>query len=253
MPHLKPLIAVSALLVASGCSTLSGGRGERADVTDLDIALQKSKEESAILAAEVSRLKSENARLANMMLALERETDEARARSEEAAAVVAAANEAEPALPDTPTIVAPPPNEEVIVAEADAPVLRNADVSFEEAPRLVQPQFASAEVVFENEAVGEIETASVLFGVHLASYREIVEAREGWRQLQRENPDELGLLEPRVEEVDLPGKGIFFRLVGGGFSSQAKAGELCGQLKAKGMFCSVAGFSGQRLSLADAG
>jgi hypothetical protein len=77
------------------------------------------------------------------------------------------------------------------------------------------------------------------------------EARSGWRQLQRENPDELGLLEPRVEGVSVAGKGDFLRLVGGGFASRDKAESLCGQLKEKGLFCSVTSFEGERLSLAE--
>ena len=116
-----------------------------------------------------------------------------------------------------------------------------------EAPRLVQPTFASTDDVFENEAIDDIQTASVLFGVHLASYRKVEEAREGWRILQRENPDELGLLEPRIETVNLAEKGVFMRLIGGGFASQEKANELCAQLKLKGLYCSVAGFKRRSL------
>ena len=123
----------------------------------------------------------------------------------------------------------------------------------ETSPRLVQPTFASDETVFENEAEGDIQTESVLFGVHLASYRQMEEARAGWRQLQRENPEELGLLEPRVEGVTVEGKGDFLRLIGGGFASQEKAMTLCAQLKARGLFCSVASFEGERLSLAQNG
>ena len=105
--------------------------------------------------------------------------------------------------------------------------------------------------MFENEAEGDIKTQSVLFGVHLASYRKMDEARAGWRQLQRENPEELGLLEPRVEEISVEGKGQFLRLIGGGFASRDKAEALCGQIKAKGLFCTVESFEGERLSLAE--
>jgi flagellar basal-body rod protein FlgF len=38
------------------------------------------------------------------------------------------------------------------------------------------------------------------------------EARTGWRKLQRENPDELGLLEPRIEGVDVEGPGYETRV-----------------------------------------
>jgi hypothetical protein len=90
-------------------------------------------------------------------------------------------------------------------------------------------------------------------GVHLASYRHREQAQEGWRQLQRENPDELGLLEPRIIAVTIPEKGDFLRLIGGGFSSQEKAAALCTNLKQKGVFCTVSGFEGDRLALGGAG
>jgi hypothetical protein len=115
----------------------------------------------------------------------------------------------------------------------------------------VQPTFSSSEQTFENEAHGDIKLSSVLWGVHLASYRRAEEAGAGWRKLQRDFPDELGLLEPRIEKVTIDGKGEFLRLVGGGFSSREKARALCATLAAKGVFCRVASFGGDRLSLAD--
>ncbi|HXI86559.1 MAG TPA: SPOR domain-containing protein, partial [Parvularculaceae bacterium] len=122
------------------------------------------------------------------------------------------------------------------------------------APRLVQPSFASdTDTVFENEApdnVG-IKTTSVLYGVHLASYRRIADAEAGWRKLQRENPDELGLLEPRIEWITIDGRGEFVRLIGGGFSSRDKAEQLCLRLRAKKVYCAVRDFDGQRLSMND--
>ncbi len=72
-------------------------------------------------------------------------------------------------------------------------------------------------------------------------------------RLQRENPDELGLLEPRIEQITVPERGKFLRLIGGGFSSEEKAAALCASLKQKGLFCSVTGFNGDRLPLAKSG
>lgn len=201
----------------------------------------------ASLEAEVARLKSQNARLANEVLALQREKDRAANAQDEAPDETAEAS-----LPPAPQVIeeriTPPA---AVVDDAASPALAQSDVPVQNAPRLVQPAFASNETVFENEAEGEIRTESVLFGVHLASYRKMEEARAGWRQLQRENPDELGLLEPRVEGVTVEDKGDFLRLIGGGFSSRDKAEALCAQLKAKDMFCSVASFEGERLSLAE--
>jgi hypothetical protein len=209
----------------------------------------------ASLEAEVARLQSQNARLTNDLLAMRRERDRASAET------VKPAEDAADNLPPKPEIIADnagaadkdAPRPKAVVDDAASPALAKTDVPVETSPRLVQPTFASNETVFENEAEGDIQTESVLFGVHLASYRHMEEARAGWRQLQRDNPEELGLLEPRVETVTIEGKGKFLRLIGGGFAARDKAEALCGQLKENGLFCSVASFEGERLSLAKNG
>ena len=249
MPMIRMFALVGAMAILSACSTISGGGSGSASAVAATDDLVASQEKAAELEVEVSRLKSENARLANLILALERARDD---REEEEEIAKLEASKPAPrriANSEPESIAVPPVNEAAVVAEAAAPDIRETDVPLEQAPRLVQPNFVSTEAVYENEAVGEIETESVLFGVHLASYREIPEAQEGWRKLQRENPEELGLLEPRVERITLPGKGEFLRLIGGGFSSDAKAADLCDLLKAKGLFCSVSGFGGDPLSL----
>lgn len=200
----------------------------------------------ASLEEEVAKLKTQNARLANEVLALQRERDRTALNEAQKAAELAAA------LPPKPEILTEDRSQpNAVVDDAASPALAKTDVPVQTSPRLVQPTFASEPTVFENEAEGDIKTQSVLFGVHLASYRKMDEARAGWRQLQRENPEELGLLEPRVEEISVEGKGQFLRLIGGGFASRDKAEALCGQIKAKGLFCTVESFEGERLSLAE--
>jgi len=257
VPMIKVIVAFAAMIALSACSTLSGKSAGLPNEGAVE-AFAQNEIKTAALEVEITRLKSENARLANQILGLQRQRDvkssealEAANADEETDAPAGGDANTEPKLPNV--VFVPPVSDEVVVAETDAPELRSAGVPVEDAPRLVQPEFSAAETVFENEAVGEIETQSVLFGVHLASYRHLKEAREGWRKLQRENPDELGLLEPRIETVDLSEKGIFLRLIGGGFSSETKAGVLCNNLKGKGLFCTVSGFAGERLSLAGAG
>lgn len=237
---------IAAFSLLSACASFPGGGGEAPELSETEAAAEAMK--VASLEAEVARLKSQNARLANEVLALQRERD--RVASAEVAPDNAADETPEPSLPPAPEAVnREQPN--AVVDDAASPALAQTDVPVQTSPRLVQPTFASNETVFENEADGEIKTESVLYGVHLASYRKMEEARAGWRQLQRENPDELGLLEPRVEDVTVKDKGRFLRLIGGGFSARDKAEALCAQLKTKGMFCSVAGFEGERLSLAE--
>lgn len=240
---LKRSVAVAFLSALSACASFPGG-GETAGASPEE--METAQVQLASLQAEVAKLKSQNARLTNEVLALKRERD---ALEDVAMNSDAGADNLPPA--PVPLKEEPAPKSKAVVDDAASPALAKSEVPVENSPRLVQPTFASDETVFENEADGEIKTESVLFGVHLASYRQLEEARAGWRQLQRENPDELGLLEPRIEPISIEGKGDFLRLVGGGFSSREKAEALCAQLKAKGMFCSIAGFEGERLSLSE--
>ncbi|NNE42529.1 MAG: SPOR domain-containing protein [Marinicaulis sp.] len=248
------IFIISAILVTSACSSL-GGSEKSAAITEAAPS-PEAQERIAALEVEVSRLKSDNARLVATLLEKTRENEKlARNATEENAPADLQAqqqtNGPRQVVELSPTLTPPPPiRESRSVGNAAAPQMDDTDVPVEEAPRLVQPTFASTEEVYESEANGEIETQSVLFGVHLASYRKVEEAREGWRKLQRDNPDELGLLEPRVVQVNIPEKGVFMRLIGGGFSSQGKAMALCQSLKKKSLYCSVSGFEGERLSLA---
>ncbi|WP_425407951.1 SPOR domain-containing protein [Hyphococcus sp.] len=241
---------LSAFCLLSACATFSGADEDVAPaVSETETAAQTMK--VAALEAEVARLQSQNARLANEVLAMQRERDRTAAAAQAMADDEADAA-AQASLPPAPEIVDDKKETSTaVVDDAASPALEQSDVPVQTAPRLVQPTFASNETVFENEADSEIVTESVLFGVHLASYRKMDEARAGWRQLQRQNPDELGLLEPRVETIQVKDKGLFLRLIGGGFSERDKAISLCAQLKTRGMFCSVESFEGERLSLAE--
>ncbi len=241
------------MLLLSGCSTLTDGwSGSNAD---LDGAVQAAELRTAELEVEVAQLKSDKELLATQLEELQRENDKLAANDDDPSAAddatgiadaTALAN-AELKLRDGATAGG------AVVEAADGSAIASGAAPVAPAPRMVQPTFASTDAVFENEADSDIETASVLFGVHLASYRKDAEARDGWRKLQRQNPDELGLLEPRIERVRLKDKGVFLRLIGGGFSSQEKAAALCASLQQKGLFCSVSGFNGKRLSLLENG
>ncbi|NOX83792.1 MAG: hypothetical protein GXP06_12570 [Alphaproteobacteria bacterium] len=248
------VLRISALmLLLSGCSTLTDRWGSANG--DVDGMVQVAELRTAELEVEVAQLKSDKELLASQLEELQRENDKLAAVDEDTSAADEAAKLAEAtALANSELklrdgAVA----SSAIVEAADGAAIANGSAPVAPAPRLVQPTFASTDAVFENEAGGDIETASVLFGVHLASYRKVREARDGWSKLQRQNPDELGLLEPRIERVRLKGKGVFLRLIGGGFSSQEKAAALCASLQQKGLFCSVSGFNGKRLSQLETG
>lgn len=254
----KRLAAACLLLSAQGCATLLGK-------PDPDVVAQQGEElrlaqaRASDLQSEVAKLSAENAELKTKVADLEAKSMKLAAGATQPPAAKAgsdsllkdgppstlAANDARPSTaPPAPVVAAP-----------NADVANNGDpVPVDNSPRLVQPSFASTETIFENEAASpEIKLTSVLWGVHLASYKHPDDASSGWAKLQRENPDELGLLEPRIERVNVEGKGEYLRLVGGGFSSREKAKALCDRLQGKGVFCRIATFGGDRLSMLDVG
>ncbi len=232
------MAATAAALALAACSTVGGDK--HADITGDSVdEVNWTDVRTAELETEVAELKAKNAEL-------EKQLVELKAANEEAAATAAPAADEADAAPNAraETVIA--------AAEADRALADAPAKPVQPSPRLVQPSFASGqETVFENEANGALKMSSVLFGVHLASYRVEEDAKAGWRKLQRENPNELGLLEPRIEQVTIEGRGDFIRLIGGGFSARDKAEALCATLKAKGLFCGVTSFGGERLSFAD--
>ena len=247
----RSIVLVVGLILVSACSTMSKDNASKIAAPAGEEGAAQAR--VADLEVEVARLKSDNARLMARLLEIKREneklaaTNEAAPSAQDSQQPVVEAN-----LRDRPSLAVPTPAPQpnAVVEEAASPDLKNGDVPVASAPRMVQPTFASTDAVFENEAGGdEIETQSVLFGVHLASYRRAADARTGWAKLQRDYPDELGLLEPRIRAISIPGKGDFLRLIGGGFSSREKAAALCASLKDKGFYCAVTSFEGQRLSL----
>ena len=243
----KLALLIGAAAILAACSTFSGGSDAAKQADDAysnprDIEIQ----------TKLARLQTENARLANRVLELQRENDKLRQSTAAAQAKAETGAESEPTAAPAETAVAlrePQVLKQPVVDNPETPEMTGAEVPVEPAPRLTQPTFESTDAVFENEA--DLQTPTMLFGVHLASYRKEEEAREGWRKLQRENPDELGLLEPRLETVEVPSRGAFLRLIGGGLSSREKAEALCSNLKSKGLYCTVSDFSGERLSLVE--
>ena len=250
----KIFVLVLSLIAASACSTFD--EAYRADLEARSIALSEQQAKTIELSQIVDELRAENTRLQETLEDLRAEKTVVDKRL----ALAATAEEARDgdAVDDVPddvpielTIPAPPKNADaVIVAGAEAAPLSSSAVTVESTPRLVEPSFVAVDDVFENEASSaNIETTSVLFGVHLSSYRDVDGAIIGWKDLQRDNPDQLGLLEPRIETVVIEGRGAYQRLIAGGFSSIDKASDLCRTLEKKNLYCSVMEFSGERLTI----
>ncbi len=87
-----------------------------------------------------------------------------------------------------------------------------------------------------------------LYGLHLASYRLESNATKGWSLLETQYATVLAGLEPRLRMIDIPGKGAFYRLVAGPYSSRNAALEACKMIKMTGDYCIVTEFGGAPFS-----
>ena len=76
------------------------------------------------------------------------------------------------------------------------------------------------------------------FKVQLAALRSQDDANAAWGKLQK-TYTELSALHLTVVQVNIPDKGIYFRVQAGPFADAASASQLCDQLKAKQQGCIV--------------
>ncbi len=74
--------------------------------------------------------------------------------------------------------------------------------------------------------------------LHLASFRSEASARQGWQEVLERNKGTIGTLKPIIRRIDLgEGRGIFYRLMTGSFTSMSDAEALCVRLKQNNQFC----------------
>ncbi|MFO7483795.1 hypothetical protein [Oceanibaculum nanhaiense] len=98
-----------------------------------------------------------------------------------------------------------------------------------------QPQRPAQQPATQQPATQQ--PAALTAAVHLASYRSIENARDGWRILQRRYPNELGTLVPMILEVDLgSGRGRMLRLQASALTP-GEARTICDRLKQAGQYC----------------
>ncbi|MEM6415555.1 MAG: bZIP transcription factor [Pseudomonadota bacterium] len=243
------LAPFASLVVACASNDTLPVTGERASDVNWTFA------DKSVLETKVSDLQTENSKLRSEINLLRRRLGNAKEVAEQAVADARAASAAA-ILAERGTGIGPLPQPvaEPVIAAPSADISEPDDrVPVQEAPVFDPPKFASAGQSFENEAKSpQIPLASVLWGVHLDSYVKERLAKVGWAELQRRFPDELGLLEPRLETVLIEGRGKMLRLLGGAFASEATARALCETLKAKDQYCRVTDFSGRQLSLGGA-
>lgn len=76
--------------------------------------------------------------------------------------------------------------------------------------------------------------------VQIASYRDEVQARRGWKELSATAPDLLSAKEPILQQAQLSDESVVWRLRMGPYARYSQAVGLCEQLKAHGLDCYVA-------------
>jgi cell division septation protein DedD len=103
-------------------------------------------------------------------------------------------------------------------------------------PAPTQPVAAAPPTAAAPAAVAP--AAGGAFKVQLAALRSQDDANAAWAKLQKTYP-ELAALHVTVVQVNIPDKGIYFRVQAGPFADGASAGQLCDQLKAKQQGCIV--------------
>ncbi len=153
------------------------------------------------------------------------------------ASAPATAAPAQPAAAATPPALRP-----IERAEPAAPVGQPQSL------RPIQPPQPAPQAAAAPTQLTSI-TASVAPGeqvsVHLASFRQLEAARQGWRELQTAHSDLLGGLDYRISAVELSsGRGTFYRVKAGPFTDTGSADEICRLMKSRNAYCVLSDFTG---------
>jgi hypothetical protein len=77
------------------------------------------------------------------------------------------------------------------------------------------------------------------YGIHLASYGDEADARDGWAALQSRYPDLLGGKRLALKAVSLGDRGTFVRLMAVPYADSAAAGAACADLQRRAQYCVV--------------
>ncbi|WP_158272156.1 SPOR domain-containing protein [Marinicauda salina] len=213
---MRRFMLIAAALAVTGCA--SGSLSEETEPSSASAATPAARQALALagmLEARASRSPDDLDRARTEMTALER-------------ALTAAPEAAEPMQ----TAAAPAPTE-------PAPARR---------PAAIRP---TLEVDGPPPPAPDLEgSASLLYAIHLASYRGVETLEAGWSQLRAAHP-ELAELRPRMARVDLGERGVFLRLKAGPFDTAEAAQAACRRIGASEDWCATADFTGE--PLADSG
>nr|WP_246202020.1 SPOR domain-containing protein [Sneathiella aquimaris] len=119
---------------------------------------------------------------------------------------------------------------------AKAPVVK-------EAPKPTKPEpepEAKTAVAEKPEPAKELRPEDIEFRVQLGAFRSTDAAEIAWQRFQKAHEGLLRGIPHRVQEAEVKGKGLFYRLQVGAFADKASAGKLCADLKAEKQDCLVA-------------
>jgi hypothetical protein len=101
-------------------------------------------------------------------------------------------------------------------------------------PPATHPASASA-------AKPEVPPPAKRVAIHVASVRSPTEASKEWQRLAKRYQFLAGLEMQAPRKVDVPGKGVFYRVVGGAFHTRAQALAICEEIHSAGGYCTVVG------------
>lgn len=83
------------------------------------------------------------------------------------------------------------------------------------------------------------QSSSGKFGLQLASLKSHDAAQQQWQTLKKKAPEILGKYSPSIQKAEVNGNAVY-RLRVKGLASKAQVSSVCGQLKAKGVACTIA-------------
>ncbi len=146
---------------------------------------------------------------------------------------------ATPAVSATPVATTPTPVAAARSAPTQPPVQQIARSPAGDAPSTGDD--GTVEVAAKPQPLAAVNTGSASangpWSLHLVSIRDGSLVEDEWQRLQKRHPSALGALSLAVEEIDIPEKGHFFRVLAGSLDSEASAKSVCGALAAADQYC----------------
>lgn len=119
------------------------------------------------------------------------------------------------------------------------PTLQQQDAAAETADASKQPSEPEVAQGPPVQAPDQNKPAQATFWVQIASFKSFEALEMGWYNISRQNPELSSRLMPRVESLDIAGKGRFHRLYAGGYATKADANQTCKALRNVELSCVI--------------